>query len=143
MKLRYNGMNAVQVCTLGIGLSALAAAPAFAGDVDLNSPGLAGSRMDDRGGLVEDWGRVGIKVDGEGITPAEPKLAAVKLDGVIPAAECVWKAGAVDFSATAFRAPAWPAGMDVLTVTLRLPTAKSRRKFRLSCPKPSASAQGP
>jgi hypothetical protein len=42
----------------------------------------------------------------------------VRLDSVIPAAQATSPRGAVTLTCTAFRAPAWPAGVDVLTVRL-------------------------
>lgn len=90
-----------------------------AGEVTLSSPGLASSRMDAQGRLVEDWGMVGIKVSGQGTETAELKVQAIKLDGVIPAAECKFHAGSIGVTLTAYRAPAWPAGLDVLSVALQ------------------------
>jgi hypothetical protein len=72
--------------------------------------------MNAAGRLVEDWGTVGIKLSGEGVNDAAPVVAAVKLDGVIPAAQAASQCGAVALMLTVFRAPAWPSGMDVLTV---------------------------
>ncbi len=89
---------------------------AFAADVSFTSPGFPPSQMDAAGRLVEDWGAVGVKLSGEGITDATPTVAAVKLDSVVPAAQAVSRCGAVALTLTAFRAPAWPSGVDALTV---------------------------
>ncbi|MCX6898779.1 MAG: hypothetical protein NT105_08780 [Verrucomicrobia bacterium] len=87
-----------------------------AAGVSFTSPGFPPSQMDAAGRLVEDWGVVSVKLSGEGVTDATPTVAAVKLDGVVPAAQAVSQCGAVALTLTAFRAPAYPAGVDVLTV---------------------------
>jgi hypothetical protein len=98
------------LCGLVVGSVALA-------EVSFTSPGLPPSRMDDQGRLVEDWGAVEIKIVGEGVSDsASPTVQAVKLDEVIPAAQARAQHGAVVSTLTAFRAPVWPAGVDVLTL---------------------------
>ena len=47
-----------------------------------------------------------------------PPLQSLKLDGLIPAAQAQSRYGPVALTLTAFRAPVWPAGLDVLTVRL-------------------------
>lgn len=84
--------------------------------VTFTSPGFPPSQMNAAGRLVEDWGTVGLKLSGEGVTDAAPTVASVKLDNAIPAAQAVSQCGAVALTLTAFRAPAWPSGVDVLTV---------------------------
>ena len=52
------------------------------------SPGLAPTRMDDQGRLVEDWGSITVNVAGAGLPATAPAtLQSIKLDGLIPAAE--------------------------------------------------------
>lgn len=99
------------VWSLGLGASAFAA-----NGVPFTSPGFPPSQMDAGGRLVEDWGAVGVKLSGEGVADAAPRVSTVKLDGVVPAAQAVSQRGAVTLKLTAFRAPAYPAGVDVLTV---------------------------
>lgn len=85
--------------------------------IEISSPGFAPSSLEQDGRLVEDWGAVAVKLTGEGVTAAGAiTLQSIKLDDVIPAARAVSPRGAVTMSLTAFRAPAWPAGLDVLTV---------------------------
>lgn len=97
-------------------LAALAA-PVFAADVSFTSPGLPPSRMDEQGGLVEDWGRLTVTFRGEGLVPIETvRVQSCRLDEVIPAAQAQGKSGPLAWTLTAFRAPVWPGGMDVLTV---------------------------
>ncbi len=86
-------------------------------EVKFTSPGLAPTRMDDQGRLVEDWGSITVNVAGTGLPASAPAtLQSIKLDGVIPAAEAQSRYGTVALTLTAFRAPVWPAGLDVLTV---------------------------
>jgi len=96
-----------------IGAAAVAAEP-----VTLASPGFPPSQMDAQGRLVEDWGPLGVKLGGEGVTDGPVQVEAVKLDGLIPAARATSNRGAVKMIATAYRAPAHPAGVDVLVVRL-------------------------
>jgi hypothetical protein len=80
--------------------------------VEFGSPGFPSSRMDADGRLVEDWGAVGVRLAGDGPF----RVAAVKLDQLIPAARAVAQRGPVMMTLTAYRAPIWPSGVDVLTV---------------------------
>ena len=75
--------------------------------------------MDNSGCLVEDWGSVTVNLAGAGM-PAMTTAAvqAIKLDGIIPAAQAQSQHGPIALTLTAFRAPVWPAGIDVLTVRL-------------------------
>lgn len=89
------------------------------GEVAFTSPGFAPTRMDNQGRLVEDWGSVTVSVAGAGLpTTAPSTLQGIKLDGLIPAAQAQSRYGTVALTLTAFRAPVWPAGVDVLTVRL-------------------------
>jgi hypothetical protein len=75
--------------------------------------------MDDQGRLIEDWGSITVNVAGAGLPASAPAtLQSIKLDGLIPAAEAQSRYGTVALTLTAFRAPVWPAGLDVLTVRL-------------------------
>ena len=94
-------------------------------EVFFTSPGLAPSRMDDQARLVEDWGLVEVKVTGEGLsTTAGPAVQPIKLNSIIPAAQARSQHGPVSLTLTAFRAPAWPAGLDALTVRLEETTGR-------------------
>jgi hypothetical protein len=97
-------------------LVAAAAVAAVAGEpVTFHSPGFPPSSMDAQGRLVEDWAAVSAKLSGEGVTDGPAKVEVVKLDGVIPAARAASNRGAVRLISTAYRAPAFPAGVDVLS----------------------------
>ncbi len=97
--------------------TAAAAGAAAAGEpVSFGSPGFPPTQMDAQGRLVEDWAAVGVKLSGEGVVDGPVAVEAVKLDGIIPAARAVSARGPVKLTWTAFRAPAFPSGVDVLSV---------------------------
>ncbi len=92
--------------------------------IPIHSPGFPPSTLDAEGRLVEDWGSLDVTLRGEGVVGGPTVLQAVKLDGVIPAARAATNRGAVRLIHTAFRAPAFPSGVDVLTV--RVEEARGR-----------------
>lgn len=111
-------------------------------EVTFTSPGLAPTRMDDQGRLVEDWGSITVSVAGPGLPAATPAtLQALKLDGVIPAAQAQSSYGTVALTLTAFRAPVWPEGLDVLTVRLA-ETGGKETAVQLSLALPEAGHLG-
>ncbi|MCX7046845.1 MAG: hypothetical protein NTX50_15325 [Candidatus Sumerlaeota bacterium] len=99
-------------------LAAACAAFAIAADeISFSSPGLAPSRMDAQGRLIEDWGNLGLKINGESAgAKGDVGAGAFKVDETIPGARAVFQRGPIAVTWTAFRAPAHPAGLDVLTV---------------------------
>ncbi len=99
-------------CLLAVGWT-LAAEP-----VEFSSPGFPPSRMDPEGRLVEDWGVVAVRLQGEGLTEGSVKVEPGQLDSCIPAARATIDRGHVQMILTAFRSPIFPAGVDVLTVRL-------------------------
>jgi hypothetical protein len=111
-------------------------------EVTVTSPGLAPSRMDDRGGLVEDWGTLSVTVSGAGLPATAPVMVqGIRLDDRIPAAQAQSKQGPIALTLTAFRAPVWPAGLDVLTVRLA-ETAGQETPVQLSLALPEATRLG-
>jgi hypothetical protein len=93
---------------------------AAAGDPrEIASPGLPPSKVDDQGRLIEDWGIVDVQLRGDGVVAGETKVDAVRLEDVIPAVNAVSNHGAVELSRTMYRAPIFPAGVDVLRVQLK------------------------
>lgn len=110
-----------------IGLLSLLLLPDLSAQVTFNSPGFAPSRMDDLGRLVTDWGTVSLDLSGAGLSEAVPAMVkSVKLDGNIPAAQALSRRGPVTLTATAYRAPAWPSGFDVLTVRIEETAGEDR-----------------
>ncbi|NMC21537.1 MAG: hypothetical protein GYA33_14095 [Thermogutta sp.] len=95
--------------------------------VEFAAPGFPSSRMEADGRLVEDWGSLKLVVEGEGVNVEEATVQAVRLEEIVPAA--AWSAGPgpVQVTATAYRAPVFPAGMDVLTVKLVETSGRDRR----------------
>jgi len=123
-------------------LGALFFAAQLCAEVTFTSPGLPPTRMDDQGRLVEDWGMIAVKVAGDGLTATAPAtVQSIKLDGVIPAAQAESRCGRVALTVTAFRAPAWPAGLDVLTVRLA-ETAGQETPLQLSLALPETVRLG-
>ncbi len=96
----------------------LAAGAAGEEPIAIQSPGFPPSQMDAQGRLVEDWGTVAVRLVGEGVVEGATTISPATLDKVIPAALAVSDRGTVRLICTAFRAPAFPAGIDVLTVRL-------------------------
>jgi hypothetical protein len=111
-------------------------------EVTFTSPGLAPTRMDDRGCVVEDWGSITVSVTGAGLpTTAPVTVQSIKLGGCIPAAQAQSHYGTVALNLTAFRAPVWPAGLDVLTVRLT-ETAGKETPLKLSLTLPETVRLG-
>jgi len=86
---------------------------------EFSSPGFPPSKVDQQGRLIEDWGTVDVRLSGEGVVAGEPQVGAVKLEEVIPAVQAVSQLGAVEMTRTMYRAPIFPAGVDVLRVQLK------------------------
>ncbi len=94
-------------------------------EISFTSPGFAPTRMDDQGRLIEDWGALAVTAAGEGLAEAARcTVTSTNLNGLIPAAQAQFEYGPVTLTVRAFRAPAWPAGLDVLTVRLAQTTSQ-------------------
>ena len=101
-------------CLLPALLLGLACVPAGA-DLLIGSPDLAPSFVSPDGALLEDWGKVRLVLQ----EPAGAALAGQQYrDEAGPTAVTTWTAGPVTLTQTAYRAPIWPAGVDVLTAAL-------------------------
>ncbi len=91
----------------------------FGAGVAFTSPGLPPSQMDTQGRVVEDWGALEVRVTGASFpAPSPVEVKAVRLEDVLPAAEARWQIGPVRVLTTAYRAPVWPSGLDVVQVAL-------------------------
>lgn len=111
-------------------------------EATFTSPGFTPTRMDDQGRLIEDWGALGIKLTGDRLPSATPPaVQSVRLDQVVPAAQGRRQQGPVECTLTAFRAPVWPGGLDVLTVQLR-ETAGAEVRFDLALELPEGVRLG-
>lgn len=102
-------------------LAALAPLVNAAGDdkassnLTIGAPGLPPSSVDANGDLHEDWGVIGLRIDQPQGTPVTGQtLQMSPTEGI---ARCVTTSIAVDpiaVTSTVYRAPIWPAGVDVL-----------------------------
>lgn len=86
--------------------------------IEFRSPGFPPSRMDSMGRLVEDWGSVAVRLEGQGLTEGPLHVEKVTLDGCIPAVQATRDHGPVRMTCIAYRSPIFPSGVDVLTVRL-------------------------
>jgi len=110
--------------------------------VPLTSPGFQPSRMDVAGRLVEDWGSLTVDVVGEGLPPPGPvTVGALLLEGIVPAARAAREIGGLRLVLTAYRAPAWPAGLDVLEARIE-ETAGKEVSARLALTLPEGARVG-
>jgi hypothetical protein len=91
--------------------------PALIAEVQFTSPGFAPSKMDGRGRLIESWGTLDLQIASAGASDSI-EVKSIRLDDLIPAAQANSHHGSVRVSRTAYRAPVWPSGLDVLTVRL-------------------------
>ena len=96
---------------LAMSLRAMADEP-----IRIDSPGFPPSAVTVEGRLQEDWGAFSPLVSGQGVTSGRVTVESVKLDGQIPAARVVADRGAVKVTSTIYRAPVFPAGVDVFRV---------------------------
>ncbi len=115
---------------------------AWTGEVAFSSPGFSPSKMDATGRLVEDWGAVQVNLRGEGLPEkADIAVSMVRLDGIVPAARATSRQGSILMSLTAYRAPVWPTGVDVLMVRIEETAGKAADVF-LSIPLPQGTRIG-
>jgi len=98
----------------------------------IGSPDMPHSSVDAAGALQEDWGVVGLRLE----EPSAAKLVGQRYQvAPVPTVETVTAAGPVTLTATAYRAPIWREGVDVLTA--RLANAADREvavRLRVSLP---------
>ena len=91
-------------------------ATAFAqAEVELSSPGFPASKVADDGSLIEPWGTIRLHV----VEPEGAAVASHRLEqSPMPVAITSVKAGSVTLTQSAYRAPIWPYGVDVLEASL-------------------------
>jgi hypothetical protein len=85
------------------------------GDVEIRSPGSPASKVANDGSLMEPWGTVRLHI-------VEPENAAIGEHLAeqlpMPMAVTCFEAGSVTLTESAYRAPIWPSGVDVLEAAL-------------------------
>lgn len=85
------------------------------GDIELRSPGSPASKVTKDGTVVEPWGSVRLVViEPENAATVEPRAEETPM----PTAVTSSKAGPITLTQSAFRAPIWPSGIDVLEASL-------------------------
>lgn len=108
--------------------------------IPIRTPGLAPSRVDSKGSLVEDWGAVALAIDEEPLAACGPKVEEIRI-GPVPAVRAAAQKGALRVEWTAYRAPIFPAGVDVLSVRIEETEGKEASP-RLSIELPAGSKAG-
>ncbi|MDQ1256255.1 MAG: hypothetical protein QG656_851, partial [Candidatus Hydrogenedentes bacterium] len=94
--------------------SILIAAGAMA-EMPLLAPGMPPSQVVPDGGIVEDWGAINLQLT----APEGAQVAQQTYDASgAPTAVTVKTAGPVTLTETAYRAPIWPDGVDVLEAVI-------------------------
>lgn len=111
-------------------------------EATFTSPGFEPSKMDDLGRLAVDWGSVSFRLEGVGLgTGAVAKVRGDKLEGGVPAAVAESDFGPARMCVTAYRAPVWPDGVDVLAVKVEDVSGKEQ-KVTLSLDLPAGARLG-
>jgi len=119
----------------------LAATWPASADVIIGTPGLPPSQVDASGDLHEDWGAVGLRIEQpEGATVTSQSSEPSPLPPTARSVTTSVSAGSVVLTSTAYRAPIWPDGVDVLMALLEnRGAADSQVRLKVALPE-SASA---
>ncbi|MHB8900751.1 MAG: hypothetical protein ACYC6Y_18530 [Thermoguttaceae bacterium] len=81
------------------------------GEVEIRSPGSAPSKVTGDGTLVEPWGAVRLRI----VNPENARVAEQRAESApMPMAVTRLQAGPIVLTESAYRAPVWPSGVDVL-----------------------------
>lgn len=91
--------------------------------VELRSPGLPSGRVEADGTIAEDWGAFRLRLAGEGLAARNVTVSPVQVAGVVPGALIETDYGGARLLVTAFRAPAFPSGVDVVRAKVQNPGA--------------------
>jgi len=84
-------------------------------EIEIRSPGAPPSKVAEDGTLIEPWGSVGLRI----VEPKGAKVAEQRAEEApMPVAVTRTKAGPVALTQSAYRAPVWPSGVDVLEAEL-------------------------
>ncbi|UCH36619.1 MAG: hypothetical protein JSV65_09770 [Armatimonadota bacterium] len=120
----------------------LAAGAPGAADTSLGSPGLPPSQIDASGDLHEDWGVIGLRIEQPtGGTVSNQTSEASPLADVARSVTTTVTAGPVVLTTTAYRAPIWPGGVDVLAARIEN-TAEQEVQTRMHLALPEQTSVG-
>jgi len=114
------------------------AAAAFAEDMSVYSPGFPPSQVDAEGGLIEDWGRVVLRLEQPG---GAVSISQNYSEDLFPIVTTTATAGSVSLEQAVYRAPIWPGGMDVLEARLTN-TGRQAAAVRLAVETPNNVLMG-
>ncbi len=106
--------------------------------LEVSSPGFPPSTVDEKGALLEDWGAFALVVR----APADARLVAqTRTAAPVPTVVSKFAAGALACTQTAYRAPVWPRGCDVVAVRFEN-TGAAELEARFDLVLPEAVAVG-
>jgi len=112
---------------LAMAVLALVGTTSALADVEIRSPGFGPSKVAADGSLIEPWGTVRLQI----IEPEGARVTDHRADGApMPMAVTCMQAGPVTLIQSAYRAPIWPSGVDVLEAVLANP-GEAPAKVRL------------
>jgi hypothetical protein len=107
-------MSRTPCCPIAAVVLLLGAGEAI-GQIELSSPGFGPSQVAGDGSLVEPWGEIRLQI----IEPAPGQIIDQRAESdPMPMAITCQQAGPVTLTQTAYRAPVWPSGVDVLEATV-------------------------
>jgi hypothetical protein len=107
-------------------------------DVEIRSPGFQPSKVAADGSLVEPWGAVRLQI----IEPPAARVTDHRAEQApMPVAVTCMEAGPVTLKQSAYRAPIWPSGVDVLEALLAN-TGQSPTKVQLEVAVPEEMELG-
>ena len=102
------------IAVVALVASMLPVSPALA-EIEICSPGAVPSMVAEDGKLIEPWGTVGLRI----IEPKQAKVAEHRVEEApMPVAVTCTKSGPIALTQSAYRAPVWPSGVDVLEAEL-------------------------
>ena len=105
--------RSIRLLTIAGILSSLAASTRA--DVEIRSPGSAPTKVTSDGSVVESWGTVCLKI----VEPNDAQITEHRGEmEPMPVAVTRRRAGEVTLTQSAYRAPVWPSGVDVLEAAL-------------------------
>ena len=84
-----------------------------ASSVTIGTPGFATSHVAPDGTLTEDWGWIRLRLTGQPGIEAPMSVSPEFIDGIMPAARLTATTQDVALEGLVYRAPVWPAGLDV------------------------------